>query len=247
MTISFRVLLTAVCITACSIATFVFASEGKVDSESRQEEDSLARFIAERGKGYQARPCGLDMNRNGILGEDADRLVGDGTTVDPDGDGVDEELHYVDSELGNDETGSGSPDKPFRTIQKALDTADGPEDGAEDVITIAGNTMVGPFDRSRAAITISAARRAAHRQNGFVIKSNRVSNAGEGCNIAANYAPTDFVADENAYDPDARFRWDNTKHWESISFIDWQAATGQDANSKTGTRAVDAASAIPTP
>ena len=80
------------------------------------------------------------------------------------------------------------------------------------------------------------------------IKNNVISGAGEGCNIAADYAPTDFVADENVYDPDARFRWDNSKHWESISFADWQNATNQDPNSKTGTPpVVDAASAIPAP
>ena len=578
MNISFRVLLTAVCITACSIGTLAFAGEDQVHSESGQDERSLARFIAQRGKGYQARPCGFDMNHNGILGEEADRLGGDGRTADPDGDGVDEYFLYVDSELGTDETGDGSSDRPFRTIQKALDTADGPEDGAEDVIcisgtfhetlvmhhggvaghyvrdgfqfpqnptmivgwdkdgdgdyppydkddtavldgertlrwaidnrrklshveiahltvknygyqedncgafklfrwgngsqshiyvhdvefrainkgerdasgkivfsfwggpmthvaftnnlvdeyssyfcrgappdkagqfrfqnntlrmygisggsfvtgwklwghhrgveildnvldcnaqawkplghvsgigvcqgtqdwtirgnvlidlgvtlqpfakgypfertldqiridrnvfrstyagwgwppigitiggfkdapahqsvenatitnnffstsavwgaailctagngggpqrgtiTIEGNTMLGPFDRTRAAITISTARGAAYRQNRLVIKNNRISNADEGCNIAANYAPTGFVAGENVYDPDARFRWNNSKHWESISFADWQAATDQDANSKTGTPPfVDAASAIPAP
>ena len=78
------------------------------------------------------------MNRDGVLGHEADRLVGDGKTTDPDGDGVDEDLLYVDSELGNDQTGDGSPQRPFRTIQKALDTADGPDDGAEDVICISG-------------------------------------------------------------------------------------------------------------
>ena len=138
MAISFRALLTAVCMTACSNGTFAFAGEGQVRSESRQDEGSLARSIAQRGKGYRARPCGFDMNRNGILDEEADRLVGDGRNADPDGDGVDEDFLYVDSEQGNDETGYGSSDRPFRTIQKALDTADGPEDGAEDVICISG-------------------------------------------------------------------------------------------------------------
>ena len=138
MTISFRVLLTAVCMTACMSGTLACAGEGQGRSENRQDERSLARFIAQRGKGYQARPCSFDMNRNGILDEEADRLVGDGRTADPDGDGVDEDLFYVDSEQGNDETGNGSSDRPFRTIQKALDTADGPEDGAEDVICVSG-------------------------------------------------------------------------------------------------------------
>lgn len=123
MTIHFRLLLTAV----------AFAAEGQVHSESRQEEPFLARFIAQRAKGYHPRPCGFDMNRNGILGEAADQLLGDGKTADPDGDGVDEDLLYVDSERGNDETGNGSSRKPFRTIQKALDTADGPEDSSMSI------------------------------------------------------------------------------------------------------------------
>ncbi len=121
----------------------------------------------------------------------------------------------------------------------------GPQRGT---ITIAGNTMLGPFDRTRAAITISAPRGDQYRQNRFVIKNNLISSAGDGPNIVANYAPTDFVADGNLYDPDARFRWNNSKHWESISFADWRAATNQDANSKTGRPPfVDAASAFPAP
>ncbi len=138
MTIRFRLLLTAACMTACINGALAFAAEGQIHSESRQEEPFLARFIAQRAKGYHPRPCGFDMNRNGILGEQADQLLGDGKTADPDGDGVDEDLLYVDSEQGNDETGDGSSHKPFQTIQKALDTADGPEDGAEDIILISG-------------------------------------------------------------------------------------------------------------
>lgn len=39
---------------------------------------------------------------------------------------------------GSDDTGDGSPNNPFRSIQKALDSTDGPDDGAEDIIAIAG-------------------------------------------------------------------------------------------------------------
>ena len=98
----------------------------------------VAELIAAEKKGYVARACGLDMDRNGALGEAADRRVGDGTTRDPDGDGVEEDILYVDSERGSDETGDGSPLKPFKTIQKALDAADGPGDGAEDIVCISG-------------------------------------------------------------------------------------------------------------
>jgi hypothetical protein len=560
------------CMIAAVSDTHTLAGEDSTRSTKRYEESFLARFIAQQGKGYVARPCGFDMNRDGTLGQQADRLLGDGKTADPDGDGVDEDILYVDSEDGSDAVGDGSPGRPFRTIQKALDTADGPEDGAEDIIcisgtfhetlimhksgvpghyvrdgfqfpqnptmiigwdkdgdgqyppydrddtavldgertlawaianpkklshleiahltikdygyqddncgafklfrwgdgsqshvyvhdvelhainkgekdasakivfnfwggpmthvafinnlvdeyssyfcrgapperagrfrfqnntlrmygtpgvsfvtgwklwghhrgveildnvldsnahawkplghvsgigvcqgtqdwtirgnvlidlpvtlqpfaagypfertlnhividrnvfrstyagwrwppigikiggykdapahqsvenatitnnffsasaswgaailcaagngggpqrgtiTIAGNTLSGPFDRSRAAITIAAARGAAYRQNRFIIKNNLISGAGDGLNIAADYAPTDFVADGNVYDPHARFRWNNLKHWESISFADWRAATNQDRSSNTGSPAfVDAA------
>ena len=47
-------------------------------------------------RGYTARPCGFDMNRNGVIGEPGDAHVGDGVTTDPDGDGVNEDILYVD-------------------------------------------------------------------------------------------------------------------------------------------------------
>ena len=90
-------------------------------------------------RGYTARACGFDMDRNGIIGEPGDDdNVGDGVTTDPDGDGTDEDIIYVDANDGDDTTGDGSAGNPYKTIQKALDTADGPGDGAEDIIAIAG-------------------------------------------------------------------------------------------------------------
>ena len=89
--------------------------------------------------GYAARACGFDMDRDGIIGEvGEDDQVGDGVTTDPDGDGVDEDIIYVDASSGNDTTGDGSAGNPYKTIQKAFDVADGPGDGAEDIIAIAG-------------------------------------------------------------------------------------------------------------
>ncbi len=74
---------------------------------------------ADSPRGYHARPCGFDMNRNGTIGEPADRLVGDGATADPDADGVDEDIYYVDSASGSDTTGDGSAGKPHQTISQA--------------------------------------------------------------------------------------------------------------------------------
>ncbi len=89
-------------------------------------------------RGYTARPCGFDMDRNGIIGEANDQHVGDGVTSDPDFDGTDEDILYVDGYTGNDTTGDGSAGNPYKTVQKALDMADGPGDGAEDIIAIYG-------------------------------------------------------------------------------------------------------------
>lgn len=107
-------------------------------SDAGYDEAFAVRFITRAGKGYIRRACGLDMNRNGIAGEAADRLAGDGKTRDPDGDGIDEDILYVDALAGSDRAGDGSPARPYRTIQKALDLADGPDDGAEDIICISG-------------------------------------------------------------------------------------------------------------
>ncbi len=89
-------------------------------------------------RGYVSRPCGFDMNRNGIIGEPADCDVCDGETTDPDRDGVEEDLIYVDAEWGNDFEGDGSPWNPYKTIQFAWNVADGPRDGAEDIICFRG-------------------------------------------------------------------------------------------------------------
>jgi len=127
--------LVLVVVTACAC----LADAGSAARSREQvERDFLARFVTAPKKGYAARACGFDMDRNGIVGEASDRLVADGKTRDPDGDGVNEDILYVDADRGDDATGDGSPDKPFRSIHKALDAADGPGDGAEDIIAIAG-------------------------------------------------------------------------------------------------------------
>lgn len=89
--------------------------------------------------GYQPRACGFDLDDDGIVGEpDDDCNLCDGVTLDPDGDGIEEDLIYVDSDNGDDLAGDGSPGAPFRTIQFAWDQADGPGDGAEDIVCFRG-------------------------------------------------------------------------------------------------------------
>jgi len=118
-----------------------------------------ASVAAAQRRGYQPRACGLDMNRNGIPGEPAgaDPLVDPGDcnvcdggpshpthpdtgTPDPDGDGVFEDLIYVDGDLGSDATGDGTALAPYRTLAHAWSMADGPGDGAEDILCFRGVT-----------------------------------------------------------------------------------------------------------
>ena len=114
-------------------AVLLFFSVGRPVSEAATQGPAKPKAA-----GYVARACGFDMNRNGRLGEPADARVGNGRTLDPDGDGVNEDMLYVDATAGSDATGDGTPAKPYKTIQKALDACDGPGDGAEDIIAIAG-------------------------------------------------------------------------------------------------------------
>ena len=99
---------------------------------------SLPEPATAQDRGYVARACGFDMNRNGVVGEVADCQVCDGVTTDPDSDSVDEDLIYVDAGSGSDTLGSGSPQNPFRTVQHAWNVADGPGDGAEDIVCLRG-------------------------------------------------------------------------------------------------------------
>jgi hypothetical protein len=75
------------------------------------------------GKGYLARPCGFDAR---IL--DLVRGRGAGGA----------HLLYVDAESGNDQRGDGSPRRPYKSIQEAIDVAAEFNDGRESVIAIHG-------------------------------------------------------------------------------------------------------------
>ena len=96
-------------------------------------------------RGYHARPCGFDLDHDGVVGEPEDCRLCDGQTSDPDGDGVVEDLVYVDAGLpwvgdsgGSDSTGNGSPERPFRTLRHAFQSLDGPADDAEDIVCFRG-------------------------------------------------------------------------------------------------------------
>jgi hypothetical protein len=95
-------------------------------------------------RGYRSRPCGFDMDRDGVFGEVEDCRVCDGRTRDPDRDGVDEDLIYVDCQAGADQPACGSPAAPCRTVAFAWGRGDGPAHGAEDIVCFRGTCS--PFE-----------------------------------------------------------------------------------------------------
>jgi hypothetical protein len=100
-------------------------------------------------RGYHARACGFDLDRDGIVGEVDDCHVCDARleaglvtsgTPDPDGDGVDEDLVYVDCDGGKDTPGCGLPgNPPCATLAYGFGRiVDGPGDGIEDIVCFKG-------------------------------------------------------------------------------------------------------------
>jgi hypothetical protein len=90
-------------------------------------------------RGYRPRACGFDMNRNGIFGEAADCHVCDGSTLDPDHDGVVEHQIYVSCQTGTDSAACGSPGNPCRTIGFAWSRRVSPAASAgEDIVCFRG-------------------------------------------------------------------------------------------------------------
>ena len=92
-------------------------------------------------QGFVARPCGFDLNHNGIFGEADDCHVCDGRTRDPDHDGVAENLIYVDCGAGADGPACGTPAAPCRSLEFAFASrfaADGAAGGAENILCFRG-------------------------------------------------------------------------------------------------------------
>jgi len=101
-----------------------------------------------RPAGYLARACGFDLDDDGVVGEPEDDCrICDGKTPDPDGDGVAEDLIYVDCQTGADTPECGSPEAPCASLAHAwAEIADGPGDGAEDVVCFRGTCPAEELD-----------------------------------------------------------------------------------------------------
>lgn len=92
-------------------------------------------------RGYQPRLCGLDMDRDGLIGEPENCTVcnGDPANTDPDGDDVNEDIVYVSCPAGpyapaSDVTGGGSHGNPYASIQHAFDVVAARVNGTAEAI-----------------------------------------------------------------------------------------------------------------
>ncbi len=91
------------------------------------------------GIGYAARACGFDLDDDGVPGEPEDCRVCNGRDADPDGDGVAEDLVYVDCDRGVDAPLCGPATSPCRTLDFAFaERTDGAADCAEDIVCFRG-------------------------------------------------------------------------------------------------------------
>jgi hypothetical protein len=89
-------------------------------------------------RGYQARGCGFDRNRNGIFGEAADCNICNGSTGGMDA-GVLQNQVYVSCNTGTDSAACGTPGHPCRTINYAWNNRTAaPGTNAEDIICFRG-------------------------------------------------------------------------------------------------------------
>jgi hypothetical protein len=91
-------------------------------------------------RGYQARACGFDLNRNGVFGESADcHQICNGSIGGRDAGGVSRNQVYVSCNTGNDNATCGAPGNPCRTISYAWNSRTAPAgSNTADIICFRG-------------------------------------------------------------------------------------------------------------
>ncbi len=109
------------------------SSDGEGGESSTTNGEPMPLQIPARG--YVERPCGFDVDRDGIVGEPGECDFCDGVTEDPDGDGYAQPILYVDCDAGLDPElltpgACTDPEAPCRTIGRAM--TDIPNTSASD-------------------------------------------------------------------------------------------------------------------
>jgi hypothetical protein len=103
----------------------------------------------------------------------------------------------------------------------------GPQTG---IVTIAGNTCVGPINRHSAIIIGNPeGPQPLFPQQQYVIKDNIIADTGARPNIDAEFLVTGLVADGNVYDPQSSF----LSQGSGLTLAGWRASFGGDLRSKS--------------
>ncbi len=144
------------CILTAHSSPMAAGSENSEDTELLQLAPVDNSSSALPARGYQSRPCGFDLNHNGVIGEAADCNVCDASqvsgkivanTVDPDGDGIEEDLIYVDCDDGSNFNYCGRPGFGLAAPSNTPGTtiANGPRGGVEDIVCFTGTCTPDAF------------------------------------------------------------------------------------------------------
>jgi len=152
-------------------------------------------------RGYTGRACGFDLDDDGIIGEPTDDCtICDGNTstgaftADPDGDGVDEDINFVDSgNPANDDTACGAPNDACTSIGWVLNGSntgwggvlDGSGDGAEGIVCVAGTHTSITMDIPESGLT------AQNTRNSFEYPSDPFMIVGWDQDRDGSYPPFD--------------------------------------------------------
>ncbi len=144
-------------------------------------------------RGYLSRTCGFDLNDNGIRGEADDCKVCNGLDGDPDGDGVVEDLIYVNCDSGADHSTCGSPANPCRTLEYVFQfRTDGHTDGAEDIVCVRGTCRPSQLQPSvRGLATVRTAPPFGSAESSFQYPTNPAMLVGWDFDQDGAYPPVD--------------------------------------------------------
>jgi hypothetical protein len=142
---------------------------------------------AQQTRGYVPRACGFDLDDDGVIGERQDdcRICDAGLdgnnrviagTLDPDGDGVNEDMIYVAcGNKGIDQVNCGTDgNRPCKTLDYAFNVArDGPADGQEDIVCFTGICAVDTLDPGdRGLKTVKVKPRSGNEERDWEFPSN---------------------------------------------------------------------------
>ncbi len=161
--------------------------------------------------GYVSRPCGLDLNRNGVISEPGiNDIIARGPTGRQGFSAADSKRWDYDNvvreiKVLNNMIMIGGTNSVGIVINSGNLSADDP-----DPIVIAGNTVYRTNTSSVGNAYAVGTTLAPFLRNNIIFKNNiAAQDASNGSSINVRYAPTRWDADGNTYGVDTGYRWNN--------------------------------------